>query len=88
MCNSLFLKKRQIFFLKAGVNIKVKDPSQQFQNFQETSDKKCFTWSAQDILKNYDLDHLEKVLISLNLQEKERFIEEINYKVPFFLIYF
>lgn len=42
---------------------------------------KGITWSTQDVLSHYNLDHLEKILSTLNKYEIERFIEEMKFKV-------
>ena len=43
--------------------------------------KSNFVWSGQDILGNYNLDHMEKIIESLNINDLERFLEESSLKV-------
>ena len=38
-------------------------------------------WSGQDILGKYNLDHMEKILMALNLDELNKFLEESKFKV-------
>lgn len=44
-------------------------------------EKTTIIWSGQDILGNYNLDHMEKIIMTLNFNELDRYLEEIKFKV-------
>lgn len=46
--------------------------------------KKALIWSGQDILGNYNLDHMEKIIGALNLNEFKKYLEEIKFRVMFY----